>query len=215
LGAVTVGSGDVTTLSTDPMPSAAAFSPDGKEIAFSSSRDGNAEIYIAHADGSRLRRLTFHPGIDTAPTWSPSGRRLAFTSDRTGTPQIFVVDRDGGNVEQLTFSGEWNDSPDWSPRADRIVHVSHCDEGFELALIQADGSNWQRLTVGGGCENPRWAPDGRHVVFARSRSGTRNLWVLGVDSGRVRELTVSREPSYNPAWSRPSQERPGAARQGG
>lgn len=215
LVSIEMGSGALSQLSSDRMPSAPAYSPDGKEIAFSTSRDGNAEIYIAAADGSRPRRLTVNQSIDTSPTWSPSGTRLAFTSDRTGQPQIFVVDRDGGNLEQLTFSGEWNDSPDWSPGADRIVHVSRCDEGFELALINADGSNWQRLTVGGGCENPHWAADGRHIVFARSVGGLRNLWVLGVDSGTLRQLTASEYDSYNPAWSKPSKERPGAAYQGG
>lgn len=207
--------GELELISTDPMPTAAAYSPDGKEIAYSSSRDGNAEIYVARADGSRVRRLTVHPAIDTAPSWSPSGRRLVFTSDRTGRPQLFLIDADGSGLEQLTFGGKWNDSGDWSPRADRIVHVCRIDGEFELALIQADGSGWRRLTVGGGCENPCWAPDGRHVVFARQQAGVRNLWILGVAARSLRQLTRSRDDSYNPAWSRSSKERLRISNQGG
>ena len=64
-------------------------------LAFTSTRDGNPEIYVVNRDGSNVRRLTNHPGIDTTPTWSPSGTQIAFTSDRTGTPQIYIVGADG------------------------------------------------------------------------------------------------------------------------
>jgi TolB protein len=201
LVAVEVATGATSTISTASMPSAPAYSRDGKQIAFATTESGDAEIYVARADGSQPRRVTFNPGIDTAPSWSPSGDRLVFTSDRCGRPQLFLMDADGTDVQQLTFTGDWNDSADWSPLAARIVHVCLIDGKFELALISPAGGEWRRLTIGGGCENPRWAPDGRHVVFARSQGGSRNLWVLDVQSGGLRQLTASREPSYNPAWS--------------
>ncbi|MCK4412213.1 MAG: PD40 domain-containing protein [Candidatus Eisenbacteria sp.] len=197
----------LATLSTAPTPAAAVYSPNGKRVAFSTTAEGDAELYVARADGSHARRLTFHPDIDTAPCWSPSGERLVFTSDRCGRPQLFLIDADGSNLQQLTFSGEWNDSPDWSPAGSRIVHVCQIGGRFELALIDVQGFGWRRLTVGGGCENPRWAPDGRHVVFALTQAGVRNLWILDADSGNLRQLTASPDHSYNPGWSRPARER--------
>jgi len=199
--------GGLEVLADGDTPAAPAFSRDGKYVAYSTTRDGNAEIYVARSDGSRPRRLTVSPAIDTAPSWSPSGRRLVFTSDRWGSPQLYVVHADGGNLQQLTFAGSWNDSPDWSPSGDRIVHACMIDGSFELALIHADGSGWRRLTVGGRCENPRWAPDGRHVIFARSKAGRRDLWILDVDSGSLRRLTRLNGQSYNPAWSYAAKER--------
>lgn len=207
LVAVDVATGATTTISRASMASAPAYSRDGKQIAFAATESGDAEIYIARADGAQPRRVTFNPAIDTAPSWSPSGDRLVFTSDRCGKPQLFLMNADGTDAQQLTFSGEWNDSPDWSPTAARIVHVCLIDGKFELALISPAGGEWRRLTIGGGCENPRWAPDGRHVVFARSQGGARNLWILDVQSGGLRQLTASREPSYNPAWSGAARER--------
>jgi len=209
LVAVDLGSGGLTVLASGGTPSAPAHSRDGRWLAYASSESGDMEIYVARADGSQRRRLTFSPGIDTAPSWSPSGDRLVFTSDRTGRPQLFICDADGVSVEQLTYQGDWNDSADWSPISDRIVHVCMIDRRFELAVISAGGMLWRRLTSGGGCENPRWAPDGRHVVFTRSQQGMRQLWILDVNSGNLRQLTASSGGSYNPAWSGSFQERPG------
>ena len=61
-----------------------AWSADGSRIAFTSSRDGNQEIYYMNRDGSGLRRVTNSPTIDVTPTWSPTGQQIAFVSDRTG-----------------------------------------------------------------------------------------------------------------------------------
>ena len=202
-----VSQGRMRTLSDQKTPSAPAYSADGRWIAYASTQTGDAEIYVMRANGSERRRITFHRGIDTAPSWSPGGNRIVFTSDRWGPPQLFTINADGTDLRQLTFAGKWNDSPDWSPAGDRIVHVCRIDREFELALIHADGRGWRRLTIGGGCENPRWAPDGRHVVFARTQGNRRGLWVLDVDSGRVRRLTPQKEDSYNPAWSRPGRDR--------
>ena len=61
-----------------------AWSPDGRRIAFSSERDGNAEIYVMDADGSELARLTSSPGKDRFPSWSPGGQYIAFSSESDG-----------------------------------------------------------------------------------------------------------------------------------
>ncbi len=191
-------------------PSAPKYSPNGKKIAYSTTKDGNAEIYIAKADGSKPKRLTFHDAIDTAPSWAPSGKQLVFTSDRWGNPQLFIINVDGTDLRQLTFAGTWNDSSDWSKVKDRIVHVCRIEGSFELAVISANGLNWRLITnfqLEGGCENPRWAPDGRHVVFARLIGNQRSIWILDVDTCCLRRLTRSAGDSYNPAWSYTAKER--------
>ena len=63
-----------------------AWSPDGKRLAFSSTHDGNQEIYTAALDGSDIVRLTQSPGHDAHPCWSPDGKSIAFATDRWGRP---------------------------------------------------------------------------------------------------------------------------------
>jgi TolB protein len=62
--------------------SAPAWSPDGRTLAVSLSREGGSQIFTINPDGSRLRRLTSSSAIDTEPRYSPDGKWLYFTSDR-------------------------------------------------------------------------------------------------------------------------------------
>ena len=68
----------------------AAWSPDGRKIAFISDRDGNGEIYVMNADGSRQRRLTLDPASDYAASWSPDGRKIVFVAGRPGVPRLMA-----------------------------------------------------------------------------------------------------------------------------
>ena len=80
-----------------------AWSPDGRRIAFKSSRDGNSEIYVMNADGSGKRNLTRNPAQDGRPSWSPDGRRIAFLSDRDGRLEAHVMNADGSGQRSLAL----------------------------------------------------------------------------------------------------------------
>ena len=71
--------------------------PDGRRIAFASSRVGNFDIYVMDADGQNQQRLTNSALLDEwDPSWSPDGRRIAFVTTRGGNLEIYVMDADGG-----------------------------------------------------------------------------------------------------------------------
>ena len=78
-------------------------------------RDGNLEIYVMNADGTKQTRVTNHPALDAIPSWSQDSRRIAFVSDRIGKNQrrLFVVKPDGTGVRMLT-RGAFDMSPDWA-----------------------------------------------------------------------------------------------------
>jgi Tol biopolymer transport system component len=85
------------------------LSPDGRRIAFASTRDtrdeDNPELYVMNADGSKLRRLTHAPGSEAPFSWSPDGTRLAFARFPV-KPRwaFFVMNADGTGVRKMTWS---------------------------------------------------------------------------------------------------------------
>ena len=77
-------------------------SPDGRNIAFMSKRDGNSEIYTVDRDGQRELRLTNNPARDEAPAWGPQGTQLVFNSNRDGDHELFIMGSGGEGLRQLT-----------------------------------------------------------------------------------------------------------------
>ena len=104
-----------------------AWSPDGKQIAFSVSTGvwntpestSTFEIYVMNADGTGRRQLTDNTAADSNPRWSPDGSLLAFISDRAESNHhdVFVMDADGTNIRQVTHtpSGARAINPIWRP----------------------------------------------------------------------------------------------------
>ncbi len=80
-----------------------AWSPDGRKIAFRSTRNGNRDIYVMNVDGSGKRNLTRNPARDGSPSWSPDGRRIAFVSDRDGRLEAHVMNADGSGQRSLAL----------------------------------------------------------------------------------------------------------------
>jgi Tol biopolymer transport system component len=100
---------DPQELTGDESDTAPALSPDGKQVAFMSRRNGNWDVYVVNSDGSGLRQLTDDPAEDGLPTWSPDGRVIAFVSNRGGPWAVWAAPAGGGGERQLfTMEG----SPD-------------------------------------------------------------------------------------------------------
>jgi len=181
----------------------ANWRPDGSELVLAMSETGNPEIYRITPQGKIIKRLTVSPAIEISPSWAPGGRDLVFTSDRTGTPQLYVIDSDGAGRRRLTFEGRYNDSAAWSPGGDKIVYATREGNYTQIVIMKSTGEDRRVLTDSrwGNSEDPSWAPDGRHIVFASDRSGVYKLYVYDVVEDTFRQLTFGDDPDITPAWS--------------
>jgi TolB protein len=148
-----------------------AWSPDGREIAFASTRDGNAEIYVMRADGGGQRRLTHSAASnDTAPVWSPDGGKLAFMCT-FGSPsivtEICVVGSSGHGERELTSRTEGeNLYPQWSHDS-QIVLCTRSFGGYSVWALRADGRG-ESLMIARGAE-AAYSPDGLHLASLSGR----------------------------------------------
>jgi len=170
-------------------------------IAFTSIRDGNAQIYSIKANGTGVVRLTTDPGTDGEPAWSPDGSRIAFTSTRDGNAEIYVMNADGSGLTRLTSDPAADASPAWSPDGSRIAFTSTRDGNAEIYVMNADGSNPTRLTTDPAIDqDPAWSPDGTKIAFTSYRGGATAIYVMNADGSGL--FRLSDGPfDLQPAWS--------------
>lgn len=182
-----------------------SFSPDGKRVAFASTRDGNLEIYVANVDGSGLRRVTNNAADDLTPTWSPSGDQIAFVSDRTGRPQVYVTGLDGVGLRLISQGETHADRPTWSPAPfNEIAFTAQRGSWFDVKIFDfASGtSRWltDNRTTGGSNESPAFSPTGRHLAFHSTRTRSTQIFVIGRDGRGERQITRTGN-NQTPSWS--------------
>ena len=108
--------GDEYCLEACPNDSDPIWAPNGQQIIFTSTRDGNDEIYLASSDGTYEVRLTKDPAYDSEMTWSPDGLRIAFVSERDGNGEIYVMNADGSDQKRLANNTVDDILPVWSPQ---------------------------------------------------------------------------------------------------
>ncbi len=169
-------------------------------IAFSSTRDGNSEIYVMDSDGGNQVRLTNHPAVDSHPSWSPDGRRIAFVSKRDkGYDHIYVMDSDGRHSTRLTKVGA-NRFPAWSPDGKKIVYV-RSKGGYQIWVMDADGGNKTQITHAGLNVYPAWSPDGARIAYTSFTGGWPEIYVMDANGDNQERLTQHTAATGHPSWS--------------
>ena len=181
-----------------------AWSPDGSEIAFMSSLHGDPEIYISDATGAHLHRITFAAGVSTSPAWNPkTGKQMAFVSDRGGSPVLYLANSDGSDVEKLNLPDMgYVIDPAWSPNGQLLAFSWRRPSGnYDIYAMDIVSRQLVELTRDAGRnERPSWAPDGRHLVFESTRTGTRQIWSMLADGSQPHQLTFEGQ-NESPSWS--------------
>jgi hypothetical protein len=179
------------------------------QIAFSSNREGNFEIYVQNGAGGSLVRLTNHPAVDTQPTWSPNGNRIAFTTNRDGNNEIYIMDANGSNPINISNHPGDDQYPTWSPDGGRIAFASNRDGNWEIYSVATDGSEMTNLTNNPADDfHPHWFRSSglltgeEIIVFATNRDG--NFEIYRMDPSGTDLVNISNHPwnDVHPAASR-------------
>lgn len=186
--------------------SAPAWSPDGRHIAVTLSRDGNSQVYVMESSGSgEPRRLSQSGGIDTEPVYSPDGKSIYFVSDRGGAPQIYRMPSGGetaGRAERITFSGNYNISPAISPDGKRMAFISRVSGDFRLHVMDLGGQSQTALTETSADERPSFAPNSKLILYATRQGGKEALMTSTVD-GRIKaRLAAQGGDIREPQWGK-------------
>jgi len=194
--------------SKNPISAGLAWTPDGREIIFSSgdSLETLALWRTQIASQANPQRLDFAGENARMPAVARLGRRLAYARWlRDGN--IWRIETTGagtGQAGKFISSTRPDLNPQFSPDGKRIAFTSHRSGNPEIWMCDADGWNAVQLTSFGGPHtgSPRWSPDGQYIVFDSLARGTRDIYVIGAGGGKPRALTSEASEDVIPSWSR-------------
>lgn len=151
------------------------YSPSGKQIIFTSQRDGDLELYVMNADGSEERRLTNAKGYDGGAFFSPDEKQIVWRASRTDdyrALQVFLMNADGTGEIQLTNSGTTSFAPSWHPSGKFIIYSSNPESprNFDLFVTDLKGEKVARITTNPSFDGfPLFSPDGKKLVYCANR----------------------------------------------
>jgi Tol biopolymer transport system component len=186
----------------------ATISPDGKKIIYTSTKDGDIELYIMNLETGMEKRITHTPGYDGGAWFSPDGKKIIWRASRPRTDsaikeykqllaenlvapaqmEVWVADADGSHAKQVTQLGQANWAPCYMPDSKRIIFASNHEYKrgfpFNLYTINEDGTGLKKISRDGGFDAfPMFSPDGKKIIFCSNRNngGTRDTNIFLAD----------------------------------
>ncbi len=183
------------------------ISPDGKQMVFTSMRDGDLDLYVMDLNTEKVKRITNLTGYDGGAWFSADGKSILWRASRPKTEmelkeynelllenlvaptrmEVWIANADGSNARQLTQLGQANWAPNFLPDG-RIIFCSNHEYKrgfpFNMYTMNSDGSNIQKISSDKSFDAfPMFSPGGKKIVFSSNRNngGTRDTNIFIAD----------------------------------
>lgn len=186
----------------------AAWSPDGKRIAFYAKYDERRtwSIHTMNNDGTNRKRLTHVKNKwDNSPAWSPDGSKIAFSreyedSETNWQQEVWIMNSDGS--EQTQIKPINGGGPYFTPDSRIVFHSAFNDKETEISIADIDGNNVIHLIDNEAeDQHPEVSPNGMQVAFMSDRDGNKEIYVMNIDGSNPKQLTSSETAKWYPSWS--------------
>ena len=201
-----------------------AFSPDGKQIAFTWGGGGdgkNLDLYVKLIGAGGPLRLTTDPAEEVSPAWSPDGRYLAFIRRTEGENGIFIVPALGGAERKLGRAEPTYSGLRWSPdgRFLAVPDRASPQERYGIFLLSVEDGEKRRLTSppeSSADIAPAFSPDGQTLAFIRNTDfSSDDIYLTPARGGEPRRLTTDGQRINSLAWTADGRELVFSSNRGG
>lgn len=179
-----------------------AWAPWGSEIAFTTFKRGNPDLYLFDLVRGASYPFSTRPGLNTAPCYSPDGKWIACTLTRDGNAEIYLVSRDAQTARRLTRNGRIDSSPSFSPTGNQIAFTSDRSGSPQVYVMDTEGSNQRLITLEGKYnDSPQWSPKGDRIVYASRHDAIFDVIVMDANGQNPVQITFQAGHNENPRWS--------------
>jgi len=181
----------------------AAFSPDGKRLAYSRgawvANVWRAPILSRPATWADAHQVTSERAFIEFVDVSPDGTLLAVSSDRRGNQDLWLLPAAGGGMTPLTTDPTPDWDPRWSPDGREIAFYAFRSGNRDIWVMPSRGGPARQVTSHpGGDSNPTWSPDGHEIAFLSRRTGESGTWIVDANGGDTRFVAAGNPGEWVP-----------------
>lgn len=167
------------------------FSPDGRQIVYTSYESGFPRVTVL--DVATLARRTLgdlNTNMSFAPRFSPDGTQAVFSAEVAGNTDLYLLNLGSGATTRLTTAPSIETAPSFSPDGSRIVFESDRSGAPQIYVMSANGGEGDRISFGAGrYGTPVWSPRGDLIAFTKQNAGRFHIGVMRTDGSEERLLT--------------------------
>ncbi|MEO5895739.1 MAG: protein kinase [Vicinamibacterales bacterium] len=185
-----------------------SLSPDGRQIVFYRSVDGNTDVFRLEARRVIISRLTTDPADDVLPAWSPDGASIAFSSNRTGVHNLYRTPATGGTEELLLATPDPKAATDWSRNGRYLLFNSRDPKrSTDIWALPMDGSGKAFPVAHSDFDEDggQFSPSGDWIAYVSNQSGRSEIYLQRFPDGADNQV-VSTNGGGQVRWGRDGKE---------